>query len=619
MAITSESSSAARSANTPLAQDAMHPIPVLGAMPDTRMVNYFDADVHLRFVLCHLLSADEWALLEPRMRELGGRLGAEVEDLSAEADHHSPLLVARDKRGERVGDVAPSRAYRDLERLFYCEYGMVAMSLRPGVLVSDRPSSLLANDALIYLATEVESGLFCPLGMTRALAYVLVHSAPPKVRDAYLPGLLSTDPTTFQTGAMFMTEKQGGSDLNTVATSARPSDAMPGWWELTGDKWFCSNAGADVILTLARPEGAGPGTRGLALFLLPKRLPDGTRNAYRIERVKDKLGMRSFASGEVTLEGAKALLVGGPGEGWLMMTEMVNLTRLGCAMEAAALARRAVLESFVHARGRMAFGRALADLPAMREQLLDMQMDSEALTSLYLEAAAAESLALAGDNDAALRARVLIPLAKYHVADEARRVVEQALEVRGGNGYIEDWPNARMLRDVHVQAIWEGTGNIAALDVGRALVKSGAGAALLANLRARLGAVTDPYIARTAGVVQHALEEVAEVVTGLADLPQDERELLMRRLTHQLARVVTATLLVEQAQWLVNESGNYRGLVQALRYLRRYLFPSSGLELDRTPLDHFDAMLDWSPTLPASAAEPLLASLERKLGGLDEF
>ena len=598
----------------PASTDSMpHPAHAIGAMPDTRAVNFYDAAPYLRFLLRRRLDVAELAAVEPRLRDLGGRIGNELEDLAAEADRESPPLVTRDKRGESVNDVRPSRAYRDLERILYGEFGMAAMAMRPGVLRPDRASSLVANDAFIYLASQAESGLFCPLDMTRAMARTLLKFAPEAIVRDYVPGLLSTDMATLQTGAMFMTEKQCGSDLGLVATLARPSSEHPDWWELAGDKWFCSNVGADLILTLARPEGAGAGTRGLGLFLVPKRLPDGERNRYRIERVKEKLGMRSFASGEVTFNGALALLIGGPGQGWLQMTEMLNITRLGCALAASALAQRSFVEALTHARGRVAFGKPLADLPLMREQLLDLLMDVEALTALTFEGSAQLDRADAGDEEARILARVLTPLAKYHVSDEARRLVAEGMEVRGGNSYIEDWPNARMLRDVQVQSIWEGTGNISALDVGRALLRENAGAALLANLTRRLARQDDPAVVRAAALTQRALDALAATVTEWAATGPSERDVRMRRLTRRLAHVVTAALLVEDAGAQVTEGGGYRCLVMATRYLRRYVYPSlDDLATDTTytPLDAFDALVDWAPALPAETAEPLLAALE---------
>ncbi len=448
--------------------------------------------------------------------------------------------------------------------------------------------------------------------MTRALTRTLNKFASQEIIERYTPGLTATDLDHLLTGAMFMTERQSGSDLGIITTTARQALGSDEW-RLYGDKWFCSNAGADLILTLARPEGASTGTRGLGLFLVPKRLPDGSRNAYRIERLKDKLGIRSFASGEVTFDGAVAQMIGGPGVGWLQMTEMLNVTRLGCAAAAAALARRSFLEALTHARGRVAFGRMLVDLPLMREQLLDMLLEVEAMTSLFFEGSAQLAAADAGDETAATVARILIPLAKFHVSDQARRVVEQGMEVRGGNGYIEEWPNARLLRDVAVQAIWEGTGNISALDVGRAILREHAGAALLVALSERLRAVKDPSARRAAHLTQRALDQMEGVIDGLEAKSADERDLVMRRLTRQLAHIVCAALLVEQADVQACKVNNYRMLAQTARYLRRHLYPPIGgpaADGDRLALDWFNAIVDFAPAMSASAADPLLVTME---------
>jgi alkylation response protein AidB-like acyl-CoA dehydrogenase len=581
-------------------------------MPDTRAINFYESDYYLRFLLGRRLPAHERARGEELLRELGALLGSYVEDLAAEADRQTPTLQTRDRRGERVDEVVVSRAYRELEALFYGQFGLAAMTLREGVAGVPGRSSLLLNDALIYIAEQAEAGLFCPLSMTRALARTLVKFAPRELVDEYLPRLTATKLDQLYTGAMFMTESQGGSDLGLVSTRAHPSAHLQGWWELDGEKWFCSNVNAHLILTLARPEDAPEGTKGLGLFLVPRTLPDGRRNHYRIERVKDKLGMRSFASGEVTFDGTLGYLIGGPGAGWHQMTEMLNITRLGCAGAAAALARRSVLEALTHARGRIAFGRPLADLPLMREQLLDMLLDAEALTALFFEGSAQLQAADAGDERARLAARALIPLAKFHASDEARRVVAEGMEVRGGNAYIEEWPNARLLRDVHVQAIWEGTGNISALDVGRALTRGGSGPALFAALHERLVAVHDPAVRPAAALAGQALDRVAGAIQAAARHDLVERELLTKRITRELARAVTASLLVEDASVQAERDEGYRCLLQATRYLRRYLLPPRmgfAGEVDRAPLDYFDAVVDWQPEVPAAASEPLLHAL----------
>jgi acyl-CoA dehydrogenase len=249
----------------------------------------------------------------------------------------------------------------------------------------------------------------------------------------------------------------------------------------------------------------------------------------------------------------------------------------------------------------------------MREQLLDMLLDVEAMTSLFFEGSAQLAAADAGNETAARVARILIPLAKFHVSDQARRVVEQGMEVRGGNGYIEEWPNARLLRDVEVQAIWEGTGNVSALDVGRAILRERAGGAVLAALSERLRAVKDPSARRAAYLTQRTLDQMEAVIDGLEAKSSDERDLVMRRLTRQLAHVVASALLVEQADIQAREESNYRMLAQAARYLRRYTYPPAGgpaADGDRLALDWFNEMVDYAPTMPASAADELLVALE---------
>ena len=254
----------------------------------------------------------------------------------------------------------------------------------------------------------------------------------------------------------------------------RSRDATARDWALWGDKWFCSNADAEVALVLARPEGGAPGTRGLSLFLLPRLLPDGEPNRYRIVRLKDKLGTRDMASGEIRLEGATAYLVGEPERGFVQMTDMINTSRLSNGMRAAGIMRRALTEALFVAARRAAFGKAIADLPLMRRQLLKLMLPTEAARSMVFHAAQALEAADAGDEAARKRIRILTPLLKFRACRDARRVTGDAMEVRGGAGYIEEWSDARLLRDAHLGSIWEGTSNIVALDVARAIRKEGA-------------------------------------------------------------------------------------------------------------------------------------------------
>ena len=285
-----------------------------------------------------------------------------------------------------------------------------------------------------------------------------------------------------------MTERAGGSDVGTIETVARFENGAGG---SHGDKWFCSHADADVALLLARPEGAPAGTKGLALFALPRRLEDGSRNAYRIVRLKDKLGTRSMASGEILLEGAFAWLVGKADQGLKQMMEQVNLSRLSHGVRAASMMRRCVNEAMVCARSREAFGRTIIDYPLLRRQLMKITVPAEQALSMFLFAASAMDRANAGDAEAESLLRILTPLLKFRACRDNIPVATGAMEVRGGNGYIEEWVNARLVRDAHIGVLWEGTSNINALDIiTRAVGRSRAHRPLAAALTRLLDEAT---------------------------------------------------------------------------------------------------------------------------------
>jgi alkylation response protein AidB-like acyl-CoA dehydrogenase len=262
-----------------------------------------------------------------------------------------------------------------MEELAFGRFGLAAMSHRSGVLGWPTPVPHVVKYALSYLFAQSEFGLLCPVSVTDSTSRMLRWYGSEELRSTYLPRLTSTDPGRRWQGTQWMTERSGGSDVGALETLARRDGN--GTWRLYGDKWFCSNANADMAVTLARPEGAPNGTRGLGMFLVPRLLPDGIRNAWTINRLKDKLGSRSMATGEVTYAGAVAYPIGDLSRGFRQMMEMVNVSRLSNAMRAAGLMRRGVRESIGHARERRAFGGTLADLPLLRAGLLEMLLDAE--------------------------------------------------------------------------------------------------------------------------------------------------------------------------------------------------------------------------------------------------
>ncbi|GGC26162.1 oxidoreductase [Siccirubricoccus deserti] len=452
------------------------------AVPDSQGLNLYRADPWLAPLLGLYLPADLHAHLAPRLDRMGALAGGRLDALAAEADRNPPVLHHRTRRGEDAQHIDYHPAYREMERIAFAEYGLAAMSHRGGVLGWPAPMLPAAKYALTYLFVQAEFGLCCPLSMTDSLARTLRRFGDPTLVARYLPALTATDLDTLRQGAMFMTEQGAGSDIAATAVQAVPQD--DGSWALTGDKWFCSNPDAGMALVLARRQGGPPGLRGVSLFLLPRERPDGTLNAYRIIRLKDKLGTRSMASGEIRLEGATAFLVGAPEAGFKQMADMVNASRLSNGMRAAGLMRRAVTEAVFIARHRMAFGRRLVEMPLMRRQLLKLVLPMEQARSMMFQAAEAMRRSDAGEPGAYALLRILTPLLKFRACRDARKVTGDAMEIRGGCGYIEEWADPRLLRDAHLGSIWEGTSNIVALDVLRAAQREGSLPVLRAHVEA---------------------------------------------------------------------------------------------------------------------------------------
>jgi hypothetical protein len=375
-------------------------------------------------------------------------------------------------------------------------------------------------------------------------------------------------------------------------------------WELWGDKWFCSNVSADLILTLARPEGALPGTRGLGLFLMPRLLDDGTHNAFSINRLKDKLGTRSLATGEVTLHGALAYQVGVLEHGFVQMAEMINLTRIWAAIGSLAAMRRSYLEALVYTRGRIAFGRPLAEHPLMRRQLLDLLVEVEGCAALAFEATAVLERVdrHCAEEDRRLL-RILTPLCKYYIPKRGEYVTLEALEMRGGNGYVEDWPDSRLLRDAIVNVVWEGSSNVIVLDVMRAINREGAATALFGMLHQRLQSLQNSVVLPVAQQVQTLINLLAQRLQELSRLDSESAQLPMRGLVERMAQLTIITLLLEQAE---NEllrgpegTGKRKWLIASL-YLRRHVLvhPDGwAADSDPTALNHFDELVNWR-TIP---------------------
>jgi putative acyl-CoA dehydrogenase len=404
-----------------------------------------------------------WA--EDAIRELGRLAGsAQAQELGRQANEHPPVLRTHDRFGHRIDEVEFHPAWHELMTVAV-RHGLHAAPWR-----DQRPGAHVARAAGFYVWGAAEAGHLCPVSMTYAIVPALRNA--PALAERFEPllesreydfGLRAPDTKRGLLAGMSMTEKQGGSDVRANTTRAVPADS--GSYALTGHKWFTSAPMGDLFLVLAQAPG------GLSCFLLPRVRPDGTRNGMCLQRLKDKLGNRSNASAEVEYDQAVAWLVGEEGRGIRTIIEMVNMTRLDCVLGAATGMRAGVTLAAHHARYRMAFGRALADQPVMAGVLADLAIESEATTAAAFRLAGATDRAARGDEQEAAFRRVALAATKYWACKRAPGHAAEALECLGGNGYVEESGMPRLYREAPLGSIWEGSGNVAALDVLRALTR----------------------------------------------------------------------------------------------------------------------------------------------------
>jgi alkylation response protein AidB-like acyl-CoA dehydrogenase len=509
--------------------------PAATPVPDSRGLNLFLADPYAAALSRRYLPPALHAHLLPHLERLGELAGGAMDELASTADRNPPTLSVRNRAGTDESRIDKHPAYVELERLAYSEFGLAALSHRGGVLGWPEPMPAAAKYALSHLFVQAEFGLCCPVSMTDSLARTLRKFGDPELVARVLPQVTSQDFDTLRQGAMFMTEQGAGSDVSATETTAEPQD--DGTWRLYGDKWFCSNPDAGYAMVLARSEPQA-GLKGVSLFLLPRDLPGGGHNAYRILRLKDKLGTRSMASGEIRLEGAVAWLVGERGRGFKQMADMINNSRLSNGMRAAGLMRRAVTEAVYFSQHRRAFGKRLIDMPLMQRQLVKMTVWAEQARSVMFQTARALADADQGGGDPAL-ARILTPLIKFRACRDARKVTGDAMEVRGGCGYIEEWTEPRLVRDAHLGSIWEGTSNIVALDVLRAITKENSLPALRSHVD-RLLAEGAPSPPALASLQARALEQTYALAEHAA---RDNRAELARQAASLLYHAVSLAAL----------------------------------------------------------------------------
>jgi acyl-CoA dehydrogenase len=577
--------------------------------PDVRGQNFYAVDRQFQDVLSLYLDAGWRTRMTPHFERLGGLAGNRIDELASIADKHPPVLHPRDRFGRDEDWIEYHPAYREMEKITFGDFGMHAMSHRAGVLGMDEPAPPLVKYAFTYLLVQAEFGLMCPISVSDTSNFIIKRYGSEALKKLLLDRLLSQDPQTMLKGTQFMTEKAGGSDVGAVETEAEPIGPHPNGmgadgverWTLHGQKWFCSHADADVAVLLARPRGAAPGTQGLGLFAMPRRLEDGTRNSYRIVRLKDKLGTRSMASGEIVLDGATAYLVGDVQGGFKQMMQQVNLSRLSHGVRAASMMRRCLNEAMMVARSRRAFGRPIGDYPLLRRQLMKIMLPTEQALSMYAFAADAMGRADKGDAEAENLLRILTPVYKFRACRDNIPVASTALEVRGGLGYIEEWATARLVRDAQVGTLWEGTSNINALDVvQRAVGKSGGHKVLTAALKDRLersGSLPGQY----KGILGATLDRVERFVEAVAQDPKQEKR--SRLAAGALYHATTAALMAWEGATLGAKGGDARRLLLSRMVVEHRLSTQDPLSLAETDweAEAMDLLLSDKPVPLAKA------------------
>ncbi len=557
-------------------------------------LNWYRTDPTLQLTMAYYLEPDALAVAERHLTRIGELMGGPVARWADETDRNPPRLERYDRWGHDVSRVIMPSSFIESKRAVLD----AQRELRADAKAAEVSSSLTMF-ASNYLLNQADIGMGCALGTGGGMVQSLVAAyAPADVREHVLAKFASGE-WAGET-AQLLTERTGGSDLAALETTAtRRGDS----WLLNGFKWFASNCAGEAFVVMAKPEGAPDSTRGIANFLVLRTRRDGSRNGIRVRRLKDKLGTRSVASGEVEFVDAEAFLLSGEpggesgpsdGKGLGRMMELTNAARLGIAQFALGNARRALVESLCYARQRRAFGGALIDKPLMRRKLAELIVDVEAAQAMVFDGTGAAN----HRQPRSLRQRIAVPVTKLKVCRLGITAASDAIEIHGGNGYIETWPVARLLRDAQVNTIWEGPDNILCLDVRRGIEQTQAHETLLSRLHDAVSVSDDDETTR---LVADRIEDLNAAITAWTKLDRDVAEARLFPLAVFMGDVYAAALLTEQAAWERETHGNERKALVARLYAQRYLAdrgPLRGIDAENDDaLAHFDELVEGALSL----------------------
>jgi acyl-CoA dehydrogenase len=507
-----------------------------------------DVDPNLLANLKKYLDDELYAYAEEKLEQFYQLCMTDIDRRAVHTDREGqPRLIKYDRFGNDISEVWVNEGYEQTAKQTY-ETGIVGYVHKP-IPELGRKGNYIYSYAQGYLLSQVETGFYCPVTLTMATAYLLEHFADEELKKKYLPHVISTGEVELYEGATFLTERQGGSDVGANAVRAVPCGDH---YKLYGEKYFASNAGrCGVATVLARIDGSEPGTKGLSLFLVPWRNENGTLNGIQIRRLKDKLGVRAVPSAEVVFDGAKAYVIGDPKKGFYYMMEALNLSRVCNAVGSIGIMKRALEEAKQYAANRTAFGHKLTDYPMVRDTLANLTARQEVQTSACFDMISVFDRVMTAPDEATEDEkawnRLLIALLKMRTAEEAIAFAHEAIEMHGGNGYIEDFVTPRLLRDAQVLTVWEGTANILGLEVLRLMRKYRVHEQFIAKMTKALSTLSAD-VERLATPVKQGLHELAEALKQLNGQPEEVQTFHAKKIANRLCDIYLSVVALERAQ-----------------------------------------------------------------------
>ncbi|MFD1739675.1 acyl-CoA dehydrogenase family protein [Bacillus salitolerans] len=508
--------------------------------------NFYSEDKVVQEIAKEYLSAEfhQWA--EKELMEFGESCANNIDERAVHTDREGqPRLIKYNRFGEEVSEVWVNEGYKKTVEETYNRgiVGYVHKNI-PGL---NKKGNYMYSYLQGYLLSQTEPGFYCPVTLTMATAYLLDHYADEDVKAKFLPHVISTGETELFEGATFLTERQGGSDVGANVVMAKYEN---GTYQLYGEKYFASNAGmCGVAMVLARIEESAPGTKGLSLFAVPWRNEDSSLNGIKIRRLKDKLGVRAVPSGEVEFEGAKAYLVGEASKGIYYMMEALNLSRVCNAIASIGIMRRAYMEAKNYAFHREAFGKRLYEYPMVKDTLVKLAVKHEVETKatfklVHIFDQVMRKEALSTEKDMVLN-RLLIAILKKESAEQAIHFCHEAIEMHGGNGYIEDFVMARLLRDAQVLTVWEGTANILGLEVLRLMQKYQAHQVFIDYIEEKL---LNNASSVSTDLIKNGLEELKRMTAYISQSDEAVQTFHSKKIAKLMADLFESIIAIEYAE-----------------------------------------------------------------------